>query len=144
MSAPEYAVRLLQEQTGSSVIHLSGQLGLANAAALWTELRSYTDPVGRNQSIDFEMSQVESVDGGAMALLAQLRADLHRRGATCEFVGALPRVQELIHLYRGDVTPTDVNASVQAIKSKRAVRFVDWCPTGFKVRLRRYVLRDRV
>ncbi|XP_034245029.1 tubulin alpha-8 chain-like [Thrips palmi] len=36
-------------------------------------------------------------------------------------------------LYRGDVTPTDVNASVQSIKSKRAIRFVDWCPTGFKI-----------
>ncbi|XP_037938911.1 tubulin alpha-3 chain-like [Teleopsis dalmanni] len=36
-------------------------------------------------------------------------------------------------LYRGDVAPKDVNSAVGAIKTKRAVKFVDWCPTGFKV-----------
>ncbi|XP_076032863.1 tubulin alpha-1C chain-like isoform X2 [Oratosquilla oratoria] len=36
-------------------------------------------------------------------------------------------------LYRGDVVPKDVNSAVAAIKAKRTVNFVDWCPTGFKV-----------
>ena len=36
-------------------------------------------------------------------------------------------------LYRGDVIPRDVNASVTAIKNKRSIQFVDWCPTGFKI-----------
>lgn len=36
-------------------------------------------------------------------------------------------------LYRGDVVPKDVNASIAMMKSKDGVRFVDWCPTGFKV-----------
>ncbi|KAK0416879.1 hypothetical protein QR680_012732 [Steinernema hermaphroditum] len=36
-------------------------------------------------------------------------------------------------LYRGDVVPKDVNAAITAIKTKRSVQFVDWCPTGFKV-----------
>uniref|UniRef100_A0A8C5PBR2 Tubulin alpha chain n=1 Tax=Leptobrachium leishanense TaxID=445787 RepID=A0A8C5PBR2_9ANUR len=36
-------------------------------------------------------------------------------------------------LYRGDVMSIDVNAAIAAIKSKRNVQFVDWCPTGFKV-----------
>ncbi|KOC59460.1 Tubulin alpha chain, partial [Habropoda laboriosa] len=36
-------------------------------------------------------------------------------------------------LYRGDVVPKDVNASIATIKTKRAIQFVDWCPTGFKV-----------
>ena len=36
-------------------------------------------------------------------------------------------------LYRGDVTPSDATAAIAAIKSKRTVQFVDWCPTGFKV-----------
>ncbi|VDM74700.1 unnamed protein product [Strongylus vulgaris] len=38
-------------------------------------------------------------------------------------------------LYRGDVVPKDVNASIAAIKTKRSIQFVDWCPTGFKVSL---------
>lgn len=36
--------------------------------------------------------------------------------------------------YRGDVAPSDVNASVATVKaSKRTIKFVDWCPTGIKV-----------
>ena len=36
-------------------------------------------------------------------------------------------------MYRGDVVPKDVNAAIATIKTKRTIRFVDWCPTGFKV-----------
>jgi len=36
-------------------------------------------------------------------------------------------------MYRGDVVPKDVNGSVSVIKTKKAIQFVDWCPTGFKV-----------
>jgi tubulin alpha len=36
-------------------------------------------------------------------------------------------------LYRGDVVPKDVNSAIAAIKMKRTIQFVDWCPTGFKV-----------
>jgi tubulin alpha len=36
-------------------------------------------------------------------------------------------------LFRGDVVPKDVNASIAAIKTRRTIQFVDWCPTGFKV-----------
>ena len=37
-------------------------------------------------------------------------------------------------LYRGDVVPKDVNCAIAAIKTKRSIQFVDWCPTGFKAR----------
>ncbi len=33
-------------------------------------------------------------------------------------------------LYRGDVVPKDVNASIAAIKVAKSIQFVDWCPTG--------------
>jgi tubulin alpha len=36
-------------------------------------------------------------------------------------------------LYRGQVDPNGVNSAIQSIKSSRSVKFVDWCPTGFKV-----------
>jgi tubulin alpha len=36
-------------------------------------------------------------------------------------------------LYRGDVVPKDVGASVATIKTKRTIQFVDLCPTGFKI-----------
>ena len=38
-------------------------------------------------------------------------------------------------LYRGDVVPKDVNAIIASVKTKRTVNFVDWCPTGFKVKI---------
>merc|ERR1711926_2303 len=38
-------------------------------------------------------------------------------------------------LYRGDVVPKDVNQAIANIKTKRTIQFVDWCPTGFKVRI---------
>jgi len=31
-------------------------------------------------------------------------------------------------LYRGDVVPKDVNASIATIKTKRTIQVVDWCP----------------
>lgn len=37
-------------------------------------------------------------------------------------------------LYRGDVVPKDVNAAIATTKLNKTVQFVDWCPTGFKVR----------
>lgn len=36
-------------------------------------------------------------------------------------------------LYRGDVVPKDVNCAISEMKSKRAIKFVDWSPTGFKI-----------
>lgn len=35
--------------------------------------------------------------------------------------------------YRGNIVPKDVGAAICAIKTKRTIHFVDWCPTGFKV-----------
>lgn len=37
-------------------------------------------------------------------------------------------------LYRGDVVPKDVNSAIAMIKAEKSVRFVEWSPTGFKVR----------
>ena len=37
-------------------------------------------------------------------------------------------------LYRGDVVPKDINAAIANIKQKQHIHFVDWCPTGFKVK----------
>lgn len=35
-------------------------------------------------------------------------------------------------MYRGDVVPKDVSASIAKVKTNRSIHFVDWCPTGFK------------
>lgn len=35
--------------------------------------------------------------------------------------------------YRGNVFPREVHTSLEAIRHKKTIKFVDWCPTGFKV-----------
>lgn len=39
-------------------------------------------------------------------------------------------------LYRGDVAPKEAQSAIATIKTKKTIQFVDWCPTGFKVRLK--------
>ena len=46
-------------------------------------------------------------------------------------------------LYRGDVVPKDVNAAIATIKTKRTIQFVDWCPTGFKVKILFFTIFDQ-
>jgi tubulin alpha len=36
-------------------------------------------------------------------------------------------------LYRGDVQAKEVSGAINAIKMKKSIQFVDWCPTGFKI-----------
>lgn len=36
-------------------------------------------------------------------------------------------------LYRGNVLTKDINNAIQLIKNRSSIRFVDWCPTGFKI-----------
>lgn len=36
-------------------------------------------------------------------------------------------------LYRGDVVAKDINHAISHIRTIRNLKFVDWCPTGFKV-----------
>jgi len=35
-------------------------------------------------------------------------------------------------MYRGDVVPKDVTASIAKVKNNKSIQFVDWSPTGFK------------
>jgi len=35
-------------------------------------------------------------------------------------------------MYRGDCVPKDASNSIQNMKTKKTIQFVDWCPTGFK------------
>ncbi|KAI5180231.1 tubulin alpha [Nematocida sp. AWRm80] len=36
-------------------------------------------------------------------------------------------------LFRGDINTKDVNIATGIVKSKKGDRFVEWCPTGFKI-----------
>ena len=86
-----------------AVLRLHGNLALTDAAVIWRELRTHVDAAASGNTLNLEMNDVQRVDGGIMALLAHLRAELQQRGVKSEFLGAAAPVQEIIHLYRGDV-----------------------------------------
>jgi phospholipid/cholesterol/gamma-HCH transport system permease protein len=85
-----------------AVVRVSGQLAFGEAAAIWSIanriLNSQKEP-----RVDFDLSGVTSVDGGSMALLVAVRHRLRGEGKRSEFVGAAPAVQDIVHLYEGDV-----------------------------------------
>ena len=83
---------------------MRGRLELAEAAALWRETEELLASASTPR-VDFDLSDVEAIDGGLMALLVHLRNRLRAQGARSEFVGASPGVQEIVHLYQGDAHP---------------------------------------
>jgi phospholipid/cholesterol/gamma-HCH transport system permease protein len=103
MAGHAWALSRAERGEGAAALTLTGQLRFSELTALWSALQAAVVTAGRGQQLDFDMSRVERVDGGSMALLVQLRADLQRRGARSEFLGASEAVQAIIHLYSGDV-----------------------------------------
>ena len=115
---PAFAIEHVQTSAGEGELRIRGNLRFAEATPLWSELRRLETTAARGETLNFEMSEVERIDGGAMALLACLRAELHRRGVKSEFVAAGERVQKIIHLYGGD------NA-VKRLKRRRSLGTLD-------------------
>jgi phospholipid/cholesterol/gamma-HCH transport system permease protein len=95
----------LDADGAAGVVRVRGRLEFADAASLWDEATKIlvsraAIPASR---LDFDLSAVTVVDGGTMALLVHLRNRLEEQGVHSEFVGAGPQVQEIVHLYEGDV-----------------------------------------
>lgn len=98
-----YEIEHVQVDPEHAELRFRGSLALGEAGPLWSEIDRYALGANKGETLDFEMSGVEHIDGSAMAMLAHLRARLQQRGVRAEFVRASPLVQEIIHLYRGDV-----------------------------------------
>lgn len=90
---------------GRSELRFTGRLRFRAMQLLWSDVR---ENVGRcGQVVDLDLSGVSAVDGGAIALLLELKSELAERGATVEIVGAQGGVRSMLELY-GDhpVQPT--------------------------------------
>ncbi len=107
----------------AEVLGLSGTLTFVEAAPSWVRWRASLEQLRTGQRFDFDMSRVEVIDGGSMALLVALRAELHRRGVRSEFIGAPQAVQRLIQLYSGDV-------KVGPLPQRRAPGLLDQLGSG--------------
>jgi len=73
---PAFAIEQVQTSADQREIRIRGSLRFAEAAPLWTELRRLETSALRGQTLNFEMSAVQRIDGGAMALLACVRGEL--------------------------------------------------------------------
>ncbi len=98
-----FTLEIARGESGLAMFHVRGRLDFADAHAIWASATKLAASHQEPTELDFDMSQAESVDGGAMALLVHLRNRLEARGVRSEFVGARPAVQEIIHLYSGDI-----------------------------------------
>lgn len=98
-----FEIEHVQVEPAVAELHFRGRLLLVVAGPLWSEIDQYALMATKGETLNFDMSGVEHIDGSAMAMLAHLRARLQQRGVHAEFVNASPLVQEIISLYRGDV-----------------------------------------
>jgi phospholipid/cholesterol/gamma-HCH transport system permease protein len=89
---------------GSVEVRLSGKLTFIDAAVLWTKIQARISPK-MSEPVRFDLSRVESIDGGTMALLVQTKWDIQSEGGDCEFVGSTGHVQKILELYEGDAKP---------------------------------------
>ena len=90
---------------GVVAVRLEGALTFADGGDLWAELHSKL-PSAAQEAVRFDLSRIESIDGGAMALLVQAKWDLQTAGVRCEFTGSTGAVQKILALYEGDASPT--------------------------------------
>lgn len=97
MSGPSLGIERLDAE-GKRTLRLSGTLRFQQALAIWSQLRAETldPPAG---GIEFDLAQVEQVDGGVAALLVELRGSVIAAGSSAEFVGFNRDVQEILDLY---------------------------------------------
>jgi phospholipid/cholesterol/gamma-HCH transport system permease protein len=112
MSPPRESQRVLafRVECGDPVegvveVRIEGTLTFADGGILWAELRSKL-PSDAQTSVRFDLSGLESIDGGAMALLVQAKWDLQTAGVRCEFTGGTGAVEKILALYEGDASPT--------------------------------------
>lgn len=100
---PTFRIEPASTHGNKTTLRLYGRLLLRDGAEIWKQVLGHVESLPRGHTLFIDMQAVELVDGGAMALLVHARTDLVQRGVTCEFIDAAPHVQDIIHLYRGDV-----------------------------------------
>jgi phospholipid/cholesterol/gamma-HCH transport system permease protein len=93
------------DNSSGSRLSFAGELIFPEAKAIWDDVRRRTEGFTAVDKVEFDMLAVDAIDGGTMALLVHLRSELAARGVRADFINAKKDVQDLIHLYRGDIKP---------------------------------------
>src|SRR5215813_3905746 len=94
---PGCRIDLLEPDHASVELHFDGKLTFRQIYATWPEVRGLIR--GDRRRVSFDLSRVETLDGGATALLLALKHDLDAAGIPAELVGAHGGVQHMLDLY---------------------------------------------
>ncbi|MEO6594651.1 MAG: ABC transporter permease [Planctomycetota bacterium] len=81
-----------------ALLRLAGHLSLDEGPALWRQLETTLRELG-NVEVEVDVAAVESLDGGAAALLAAVAANHQERGGSVVFTGARRETERLLALY---------------------------------------------
>jgi len=80
-----------------SALRFVGELRFRSCFGVWDEVRRLLAPAPAH--LEFDLSELAGLDGGATALLLELRAEAAAAGSEAEIVGATGRVQSMLELY---------------------------------------------
>ena len=96
---PAFSMERVDHATGHAELRLGGRLGFADLEAFWRELKRLVRHRPGKGVVVINLAGVQEADGGAVALLLRLRAQLMAQGFGCEIVGAMGSVQTILELY---------------------------------------------
>ena len=83
-------------------VRLSGRIRMQDAADVWRELHAEPLP---EEAFTIDLSGVERIDGGVIALIVAARAELAGRGVRTEIARTPEHLRPLVELYGGMTEP---------------------------------------
>src|SRR5262245_20252307 len=97
MEVPAFRVERVDHADHETEFRFAGRLTFRDLYASWEQVRALLE--AHPPSVRFDLSAVEALDGGATALLLELKAEVLAAGAAADIVGARGRVRAMLDLY---------------------------------------------
>jgi phospholipid/cholesterol/gamma-HCH transport system permease protein len=94
---PGYRVERVDLEDGRAALRFAGELRFRQCFRSWQDVRRLARPA--KPRMEFDLSDVDHLDGAATALLLELRSELAAAGAAAEIVGAHGPVRAMLDLY---------------------------------------------
>jgi phospholipid/cholesterol/gamma-HCH transport system permease protein len=97
MEAPAFRIERVDTGEHHTEFRFAGRLSFRDLYASWAQVRGLLK--AHPASVRFDLSKVEALDGGATALLLELKSEVLAKGAEADIVGAQGRVHAMLELY---------------------------------------------
>ena len=94
---PGFQVDRVDLESGGAALRFVGELRFRDCFGAWQRVRDLLTPPAKR--LTFDVSGIDGLDGGATALLLELKADADAAGSATEIVGATGRVKSMLELY---------------------------------------------